>query len=142
MKKLRFGLLAVAILGLIIVGYLGAANLPFIGRPPHHDEPMIEPPNPDELRTYFTIRAIVSTVNAGLTIYLLMVYVGIYLKTRAKFTVGLIIFTITLLLYALTSNPLLVVLVTARPFAFGIFAGVSELFTTIALIVLLYLSLE
>jgi len=142
MKKLRLGLLVAVILGLIIIGYFGAVSLPLVGRPPHPEGSFIEPPSPGQLRTYLTIRAIVSTVNAGLAIFLLMVYIGIYLKTRAKFTVGLIIFTITLLLYALTSNPLLVVLVTARPFAFNVFAGVSELFTTIALTILLYLSLE
>ena len=103
---------------------------------------MIGPPNPDELQVYLTMRTIISTVNAGLTIYLLATYLEIYLRTHAEFTIGLIVFAITLLLYALTSNPLLVVLVTARPFAFGLFAGVPELFTTIALIVLLYLSLE
>jgi hypothetical protein len=139
MKKLRIGFLTAVVLGLILVGYF-VANLPPIERPPHYGQGMIRIPSPDELRTYFTMRTIISTVNAGLAIYLLIIYVGIYLKTRAKFTMGLIIFTITLLLYAITSNPLLHVMF--RPYTLGLFEALPELFTTIAVVVMLYLSLK
>ncbi len=76
MKKLRFGLMVAFILGLILIGYLGAVYLPVPGRPPRDGQEMIRIPSPDELRTYFMVRTIVSTVNAGLVLYLLIVYVG------------------------------------------------------------------
>jgi hypothetical protein len=78
--------------------------------------------------------------HAGLVIYLLMIHVVIYLKTRAKFTMGLIIFTITLLLYAITSNPLLHIMF--GPYTPGLFEALPELFTTIAVIVMLHLSMK
>jgi hypothetical protein len=140
MKKLRFGLMVAFILGLILIGYLGAVNLPAPGRPPHDGQEMIRIPSPDELRTYFMVRTIVSTVNAGLVLYLLIVYVGIYLRIRAKFTAGLIIFAITLFLYAITSNPLVHFLFP--PYTLNLFDALPELFTTVAVVVLLYLSLK
>jgi hypothetical protein len=140
MKKLSIGLLAAVVIGLILVGYLAAVNLPLPGRPPPPGQAMIRIPSPDELRTYFMLRTIISTVNTGLVIYLLIIYIGIYLKTRARFTVGLIIFTVTLLLYAITSNPFLHVMF--RPYTLSLFDALPELFTTIAVVVLLYLSLK
>jgi len=142
MKVSRIGFLIAVILGLILIGYLGAANLPHAGRPPPPSQPLIKTPSPDELRTFFMVRTIISTINAGLAICLLAIYIGIYLRTQARFTVGLVIFTITLLLYAVASNPLLHVLIVSRPYALDLFAGLPELFTTVALVVLLYLSLK
>ena len=140
MKKSRIVLLAVVILTLMVVGYLSAAYLPFHGRPPRDGQDMIRVPSPDELRMYFMVRGIISTVNAGLVIFLLMTYVQIYLKTRAKFTMGLIIFTIALLLYAVTSNPLLHMMF--GPYSPCFFEALPELFTTIAVVIMLYLSMK
>jgi hypothetical protein len=140
MKKSRIVLLAVVVLALMVVGYLSAVYLPFLGRPPRGDEDMIRVPSPGELRMYFMVRGIISTVNAGLVIFLLLTYVQIYLKTRAKFTMGLIIFTIALLLYAVTSNPLLHIMF--GPYSLGFFQALPELFTTIAVVIMLYLSMK
>jgi hypothetical protein len=140
MKKLSIGLLVAVVLALILIGYFAAVNLPIPGRPPPPGQGMIKIPSPDELRTYFMVRTVISTVNAGLVIYLLIIYIGIYLKTKARFTVGLIIFSVTLLLYAITSNPFMHVMF--RPYTLSIFDALPELFTTIAVVVLLYLSLK
>lgn len=143
MKTLRIALIAAVVLGLAIVGYFAAAYLTLatplrpIG-PPFG----IRVPNPDELAEYIMIRTIVSTVNIGLSICLLIVYAGIYLRTRAQFTFGLVILAATLLLYAVTSNPLLLMLLWFRPHGFFSIMGLPELFTTVAVIVLLYLSLK
>jgi hypothetical protein len=142
MKTLRIGLLIIVILSLTVVGYFGAAYLPFQRPPQHQGDTRISIPNAEELQTYFTVKTIVSTVNTGLVICLLTIYLGIYQKTRAEFALGLIIFTMTLLLYAVTSNPLLLVLLMFRPYALGLFTALPELFTTAAVTVLLYLSLK
>lgn len=138
MKKLRIGLLAAVVFGLILVGYLAAANMPQMWRPPPQGRDMIRIPSHDELRTYFMARTIISTVNAGLVVCLLIIYLEIYLKTRARFTLGLVIFTITLLVYSVTSNPLLHIMF--GPYTPGLFEALPEMFTTIAVVVLLYLS--
>jgi hypothetical protein len=140
MNKSRIVLIAVFVLVLIVVGYLAAVYLPFHGRPPRDDQDMIRVPSPEELRMFFMVRGIISTVNAGLVIFLLLTYVQIYVKTRAKFTMGLIIFTIALLLYAATSNPLLHVMF--GPYSPGFFEALPELFTTIAVVIMLYLSMK
>lgn len=138
MKKSRISLLVAVVLGLILIGYLAATNLPPVGRPQDHGRDMIKIPSPDKLRTYFMVRTIISTVNAGLVICLLITYMEIYMKTRARFTMGLIIFTVTLLLYAVTSNPL--VHIMFGPYTPGFFEALPEMLTTIAVVVMLYLS--
>jgi hypothetical protein len=140
MKISRIGLLTATVLGLIVVGYLGGQL--FFRGPPPPGKPMIEPPNPDELQVYLTMKTIISTVNAGLTIYLLATYLEIYLRTHAEFTIGLIVFAMTLFFYAITSNPLLSVVFMFGSYGFGLFTALPELFTTAAVVVLLYLSLK
>jgi len=144
MKTLRIGLLAALVLSLAVVGYLAAPREPPDGRGRPPDQPIIEIPSPEELQMFFMARSIFSTLNTGLALALLIIYVEIYLKTRAQFTVGLIIFATTLLLYAVTSNPLLARALFFAPsrYAIGLFTGLPELFTTTALVVLLYLSLK
>jgi hypothetical protein len=70
------------------------------------------------------------------------VYADIYRKTRSEFTVGLIIFSATLLLYALTSNPIVIRAFGFRLFGLGPFALLPDVFTFVALIILLYLSIK
>jgi hypothetical protein len=70
----------------------------------------------------------------------LLTYVSIYRKTRSEFTIGLIIFSMVLLLNALTSNPLVIWAFGFRPFGLGPFAMLPDLFTFVALAVLLYLT--
>ena len=64
------------------------------------------------------------------------------LKLKSEFTLGLMVFSLTLLLYALTSNPLLQWVFGYQAFGLGPFAMIPELFTTLALAVMLYLTLK
>jgi len=140
MKTLRIALMAATIFGLSVVSYLVATfYLNFNVMPPGPFSTEIR--SPAELQAYFMVRTIVSTVNTGLSICLLIIYGGIYMRTRAKFTIGLIIFATTMLVYAITSNPLLHVLFMFR-YGLGLYAAIPELFTTVAMVVLLYLSLK
>jgi len=95
-----------------------------------------------DIEFFYIAKTVFSTINMALLIILLLVYVDIYRKTRSEFTVGLIIFSVILFLYALTSNPLVMWAFGFRPFGLGPFALLPELFTFAALIVLLYLSIR
>lgn len=143
METQKIALMVAFVLGLAAAGSLLAAfYLPSDLMSLSTRRPTIKIPDPEELRAYLTIRTIVSTINAGLSICLLAVYAGIYMRTRAEFTIGLIMLAATLLLYAVASNPLLHVFFTLRPYGLSLFSGLTELFTTVAVVVLLYLSLK
>jgi hypothetical protein len=53
------------------------------------------------------IRLIFSTINIVLLTVLVLTYVSIYLKTRAGFTIGLLIFAAAFLVKEIASNPML-----------------------------------
>jgi hypothetical protein len=93
---------------------------------------------------FYTANTVVSSVNVTLSVFLLITYVGIYRKTRSEFTIGLIIFSIVFLLNALASNPFVIWAFGFRPpwLDLGPFALLPGLFTFVALVVLLYLSLK
>jgi len=95
-----------------------------------------------DIELFYTVQTVVSTINATLSIFLLLTYVSIYRKTRSEFTVGLIIFSMILLLYALTSIPLVHWVFGFGAFGLGPFAMLPDLFTCFALAVLLYLSVK
>jgi hypothetical protein len=97
---------------------------------------------PGDIEFFYTAKTVVSTVNVALMVLLFLTYASIYRKTRSEFTVGLMIFSAVLLLNTLTSNPLLIWAFGFRPFGLGPFALLPDLFTLIALSVLLYLSVK
>lgn len=100
-----------------------------------------EPPPWRDLVTYLLgAKTILASVNAVLLTYLLVFYIGIYRKTGSEFSLGLVIFSIALLLYALTSNPLLHRFTGFIGSGLGPFTMLPDLFTCIASVVLLYLS--
>ena len=115
------------------------ANLfqPREGRPPPP-----RPPPPGDIELFYTVKTVISSINAALLVVLLATYVNIYRKTQSQFTVGLIIFSLVLLLYALASNPLVHLAFGFRAFGLGPFAMLPDFFTCVALIVLLYLTLK
>lgn len=86
------------------------------------------------------MKVVLTSVNIILLLILLVTYMDIYLKTKSEFSLGLIVFTITLLMYAATSNPLLQELAGFRLSGLGPFTILPDLFTTIATAILLYLS--
>jgi hypothetical protein len=91
---------------------------------------------------YYNAKSIISIVNVTLLAALLYVYTKIYGDVKSKFTLGLIIMQLALLVYALTSNPLLQVLFGFRAEGLGPFAMLPDLFASVGLSILLYLSLE
>jgi len=103
-------------------------------------------PPPDllmlDMELFYTIKSIISTVNIALVLILLFIYIDIYRKTKMQFTIGLIIFSLVLLSYTLSSNPFLHLLFHFRAFGLGPFAMLPDVFTFIALLILLYLSLK
>jgi hypothetical protein len=109
-------------------------RLPWQPRPPYEI--------PGDIEFYYIAKTVVSTINVTVLIFLLISYIDIYRKTRSEFTIGLIIFSATLLLYALVSNPLVISIFGFRIFGLGPFALLPDLFTFAALIVLLYLSIK
>jgi hypothetical protein len=107
-----------------------------------------QPPAPkppeggDLLALLVTAKTIVSFVNIALILTLLGLYYRIYSDVRSRFTLGLVLLITVLLMYAVTSNPLVHVLFGYYPFGLGPFTVIPDLFTTFALLVFLYLSLE
>ena len=87
-------------------------------------------------------KMILASVNSILLIILLAIYVGIYRKTGSRFSVGLIVFSIALLLFSVTSNPLIFRLAGFYLSGLGPFTILPDLFTCVASAILLYLSRE
>jgi len=122
--------LLVALLG---VNYLEPMAPPFAHRP-------TAPPTPGDIQLYYTVKAVLTTINAALLVFLFSTYLGMYRKIKSDFTIGLMVFSTVLLLYALSSNPLLQWGFGFRAFGLGPFAMLPDLFTCVALTVLLYLT--
>jgi len=102
----------------------------------------IQPPPPGDIELFYTIKTVVSTINITLVIILLFTYIDIYRRTKSSFTVGLIIFSMILLLYTITSNPILQWPFGFRAFGLGPFAMLPDLFACVALSILVYLSVK
>jgi hypothetical protein len=99
-------------------------------------------PPPGDIELFYTVKTVISTVNVALVIILLLTYVEIYQRTKSNFTVGLMIFSIILLFYTLTSNPIIQWLFGFSAFGLGPFAMLPDLFACVALSILLYLSVK
>jgi hypothetical protein len=102
----------------------------------------VQPPPPGDIELFYTIKTVISTVNITLVTILLLTYIDIYRRTKASFTIGLIIFSTILLLYTITSNPILQWPFGFRAFGLGPFAMLPDLFTCVALSILVYLSVK
>ena len=101
-----------------------------------------QPAQSKDATFYYNAKSIISIVNVALIAALLYVSFRIYSRVKSAFTIGLIMTMCALLVYAFTSNPLLQVLFGFRAEGLGPFAMVPDLFTTIALSIFLYLSIE
>lgn len=106
------------------------------------DEWNIRPPSLGDIELFYTVKAVLSTINATLLIFLLITYIDIYMTTKSEFTVGLIIFSMVLLLYALTTNPIVQWVFGFHAVGLGPFAMLPDLFTCAALAILLYLTVR
>jgi len=95
-----------------------------------------------DIELFYKIKTILSSINATLLVFLLATYVDMYKKIKSEFTIGLVVFSLILLLYAISSNPLLQWLFGYRAVGLGPFAMLPDMFTTLALAVLLYLTMK
>ena len=94
----------------------------------------------NDLSIYYTAKAVLSSMNAFLLIVLSSIYWKVYRDTGLEFSLGLVIFSVALLMYSLVSNPLLVSVAGYRASGLGPFAMLPDLFTCIASFTLLYIS--
>ena len=97
---------------------------------------------PGDFEFYYAVRTAITAINATIVTMLLVNYIDIYRKTKSQFTIGLSLFSIVLLLYALTSSPLMHWVFGFRAIGLGPFAMLPDLFASVALSILLYLSLR
>ncbi|MDD5317440.1 MAG: hypothetical protein PHF51_01760 [Candidatus ainarchaeum sp.] len=94
-----------------------------------------------ELGDFFTLRLALSVLNVVLVVYLLFVYVKDYLRLKSSFTLGLVAFLFSFLMYALSSLP--VVHMLLGPFGIAnVFSFVPMLFSAIGLVIFVKLSNE
>jgi hypothetical protein len=143
-KYVKIGLMLTALVAVALVSALLATRIePW--------SPSVNPlqprPRPSgeirgDIQLFYTIKTVVSSVNVTLLVFLLVTYVLMYEKTQSEFTVGLVIFSLVLLFYALSSNPLVYLAFGFSAFGLGPFAMLPDLFTSIALGVLLYLTFK
>lgn len=125
-------------------GEIGPADFERIMLSKFREWDIVPPPSAFalDIEIFYTAKSVLSSVNVTLVIILLLVYIDVYRKTRAQFALGLIIFSLILLFYTLSSNPFMQMLFGFKAFGLGPFAMLPDLFTFAALIILLYLSLK
>lgn len=105
---------------------------------------MMAPPPEQEiafLEENFALRAGLSILNVALAVYLLYIYVKDYFTLKTSFTLGIIAVLFSFLLYALTSSPLLRILLGQYGIASSL-SFVPMLFSAIGLIIFAKLGSE
>jgi len=95
-----------------------------------------------DMELYYTIQTAVSSVNIVLSFLLIVLYANVYRRLRSQFSLALILFSMVLLSYAVSSNPLFHSLFGFGGFGLGPFAMLPDVFACIALIILIYVSLK
>jgi hypothetical protein len=121
--------LAVLVSGAITLS-VGLSNLTVPGHGP-----------PVSIETVVRVKLFVTTLNVVMLLALLWNYVAVYRDLPNRFTLSLLLFTVALLLYAVSSNPLLPLLLGFRHgTTLGPFVFMPDVFASIAVVVLLYQS--
>lgn len=117
-------LLAIAVTYLFAQFYVGAR----LGRQP-------------QLAFLLSAKLFVSTFNVVVLLALVATYVSIYRDIPNQFTLSLLLFCLALLLYALTSNPLVQIYLGFRGgVQLGFFTFLPDVFAALAVVALLYQS--
>jgi tellurite resistance protein TehA-like permease len=134
----------------VIVFVLASMTVPVIlkmqqpaaGQQPGPVQPGQPQPAPVGREETKQLKTAISFINIGLIIPLLIIYAGIWRKMRSSFTLGLLAVIFALGMYAVTSNPLIVSLLGGRIGDIGLFQIIPDLCATIALVILIRISLE
>jgi len=124
---------------LCLTSVLSAYAQPNRGYPPFDIDPEDIPELREQFERYFIGKSVTSVINTLLLLYLFYIYYEIYKNTKSQFSLGLIIMTIALLLFTVSSSPLTNWFIGDKRL-FGLFNFIPDLFTTLATIVLIYLS--
>ena len=94
-----------------------------------------------ELAFLLSAKLFVSTFNVVVLVALVATYLSVYRDIPNQFTLSLLLFCLALLLYALTSNPLVQLYLGFRGDAqLGLFTFLPDLFAGVAVVALLYQS--
>jgi tellurite resistance protein TehA-like permease len=109
---------------------------------PQNVQPGQQPQQPAGQAENKQLKTAISFINIGLIIPLFVIYAGIYRKMRSSFTLGLMAVIFALGMYAITSNPLIIGLLGGRTGDIGLFQIIPDICATIALIILIRISLE
>jgi hypothetical protein len=143
-KNVRNGLILTTLIVVVVAVWaaLWATSVSWFPRIPFEPRPPPSGYNRYDIQLFYTVETVVSAVNVTLSIILLLMYVSIYRKTRSEFTIGLMLFSAVFLLHGFVSFPLLHQAFGFYPFGLGPFAMLPDLFTCLALGVLLYLTFK
>ena len=132
-------LLAVVLIVSLVIPCLGQTEKPL--RPFDWD---LTPEELENLREsmsyYFMVKSVIASLNTILILGLVVIHLKIYRKTGTKFSLGLVLFSIALLLYTLAANPFLHNLIGFRRIGFGPLFIIPDLFTLLASAILIHLS--
>jgi len=144
-KKIALLLATLLVLTTLLAVVLSSYFNPFSSKVSSQNSPFAPRPQANfagDLELYYMFRTILSTVNIVLIAVLIFNYIGIYLKTRSEFTLGLLLFAAMLLIKDITLNPIIIGLGGFGLSGLGPFAFIPDLFEMTALLVLFYLSVK
>ena len=99
-------------------------------------------PQPGDNAWYYSVRVVLSIVNVALLLAILYIYADIYREIKSKITIGQMLVMLAFLAYAITSNPAVQLAFGFRAEGLGPFAMIPDMFTALALAILLEMSLE
>lgn len=94
------------------------------------------------VENFFMVKIFITTLNIFLIGSLIWNYTSIYKEMKNKFTLSLMIFSLSLLFYAVSSSPIFHILFGFRGSGLGPFQFIPDLFSLIAVTILLYQSYE
>jgi hypothetical protein len=126
----------------VILLVLVSLTIPILVQTPHPGPGQIQQPQSQGQDESRHIKTAISFINIGLIVPLFVIYTGIYRRMQSSFTLGLMVVIVALGMYAVTSCPLLVSLLGGHAGDIGFFQIIPDLCTTVALIILIRISLE
>ncbi|AGB02097.1 hypothetical protein [Methanoregula formicica] len=139
-KKNLIWIILISVILLIIL----SLTIPVFVQAPHpvNDKTQNPPQQQPAKEEAKQLKTVISFINIGLIIPLFIIYAGIYRRMKSSFTLGLMAVIFALGMYAVTSCPLIISLVGGRTGDIGLFQIIPDLCTTIALVILIRISLE